>query len=451
MTLRRRLLFALFALACTFGIFGAGVVAVQRTYLIGQLDAQLAGYAASPRLVIGLSGTDRADVALSEVYVGRLFGDGRLVTVIAPNDDPKLLPDVRRGDVLTVPTDRGVTAGNARGVRVVTAELRTDVQAVFAIPTTSVDQTIAQLAATLTAGGFAVLAMVGLVIWWTYRLGLKPFADLTDAARAITRGERRRRVAPGPAGTEANELARAFNTMLDANQASEERMRRFIADASHELRTPLTTLTGYSSLYARPATSTAAYGLVEQQGISDAMRRINSEATRMGRIVNDLFLLNELDSGIAGASAQVDLGAVLRDAASDVRVIQPERTVRVEAGNGLTVPGDHQRLQQAVTALTANALRHTPPSANLTVRGLKVGKQRVRVEVADVGPGIESAELPHLFDRFYRADPGRGRASGGSGLGLAIVAAIIGAHGGQYGVSSVPGRGSTFWFEVPTR
>ena len=451
MTLRRRLLFALFTLALTLGIFGAGVVAVQRTYLIGQLDAQLAGYATSPRVVIASSGTDRAEVALSEVYVGRLFGDGRLVTVIAPSDDPKLLPDLAAGDVLTVPAGRGTTGGNAHAVRVVTAPLRTDVQAVFAIPTRKVDQTIAQLAATMTAGGFAVLLVIGLVIWWTYRLGLKPFADLTEAAHAITRGERRRRVSPGSAGTDAHELARAFNTMLDANQASEERMRRFIADASRELRTPLKTLTGYSSLYARPARATTAYGLVEQQGISDAMRRINAESTRMARIVNDLFLLKELDSGVSGNADRVDLGAVLRDAAADVRVIQPERTVLVDAGNGLTVPGDQQRLQQAITALTSNALRFTPPSAALTVRGLKVGKQLVRVEVADAGPGIAPAELPHLFDRFYRADPGRGRASAGSGLGLAVVAAIVGAHGGQYGVSSLPGRGSTFWFELPTR
>ena len=450
MTLRRRLLFALFSLALTFGVFGAGVVAVQRHYLIGQVDAQLAGYASSPRLVIGLSGTDRAQVALSEVYVGRLFADGRLVTVFSPTDDPDLLPAVGKGDVLSQPEGRGTTAGQARGVRVVTAPLRTDVQAVFAIPTTQVDEAIAQLAATLTAGGFAVLGVVGLVIWWTYRLGLKPFADLTAAARAITRGERRRRVDPGPSGPEANELATAFNTMLDANQASEERMRRFVADASHELRTPLTTLTGYSSLYTRPATAEGAYGLVDTQGIGDAMRRINAEATRMTRIVNDLFLLNELDAGAAGVGGEVDLGAVLRDAAADVRVIQPERPVQVEAGDGLIVTGDQDRLVQAVTAFTSNALRYTPVTAALTIRGFKAGKQRVRVEVADAGPGIAADELPHLYDRFYRADPGRGRGSGGSGLGLAIVAAIVGAHRGQYGVSSVPGRGSVFWFEVPT-
>ncbi len=450
MTLRRRLLFALFSLALTFGVFGAGVVAVQRHYLIGQVDAQLAGYASSPRLVIGLSGTDRAQVALSEVYVGRLFADGRLVTVFSPTDDPDLLPAVGKGDVLSQPEGRGTTAGQARGVRVVTAPLRTDVQAVFAMPTTQVDQAIAQLAATLTAGGFAVLGVVGLVIWWTYRLGLKPFADLTAAARAITRGERRRRVTPGPSGTEANELARAFNTMLDANQASEERMRRFVADASHELRTPLTTLTGYSSLYTRPATAEGAYGLVDTQGIGDAMRRINAEATRMTRIVNDLFLLNELDAGAAGVGGEVDLGAVLRDVAADIKVIQPERPVQVEAGDGLIVTGDQDRLVQAVTAFTSNALRYTPVTAALTIRGFKVGKQRVRVEVSDGGPGIAAGELPHLYDRFYRADPGRGRGSGGSGLGLAIVAAIVGAHRGQYGVSSVPGQGSVFWFELPT-
>ena len=110
--------------------------------------------------------------------------------------------------------------------------------------------------------------------------------------------------------------------------------------------------------------------------------------------------------------------------------------------------GDADRLIQAVVALTSNALRHTPPTATLTVRGSTVGR-RVRVEVADEGPGVPASELPQLYDRFYRADPARGRGRGGSGLGLAIVAAIVTGHQGQYGVTSVPGRGSTFWFELP--
>lgn len=448
MSLRRRLMLALFVLALTFGVFAAGVVAVQRHYLIGQLDAELAGYAASPRLVLGLSNTDRAQVALSDVYVGRLTAAGRLITSFTPTDDPDLLPAVGKGDVLTEPVGRGTTAGNARSVRVVTAPLRTDVQAVFAIPTTKVDQAVTQLAATFTAGGLAVLLMIGLVIWWVYRLGLRPFADLTSAARAITRGERRRRVAPGPPGTEANELARAFNTMLDANQATEDRMRRFIADASHELRTPLTTLIGYSALYA-PAATAGSPQRPEDKGIGDAMRRINAEAQRMSRIVDDLFTLNELDAGVGTPGTEVDLGAVLHDAAADLRVVQPQRTVRVETGSDLTVVGDADRLVQAVAALTSNALQHTPPTAALTLRGNAAGGL-VRIEVADEGAGIPGAELPQLYDRFYRADPARSRAGhGGSGLGLAITAAIVSAHHGQYGVSSVPGRGSTFWFEVP--
>lgn len=233
--------------------------------------------------------------------------------------------------------------------------------------------------------------------------------------------------------------------MIDATQSSENRMHRFIADASHELRTPLTTLTGYSSLYSQPGAQSAA---LADPTVSDAMRRINAEAKRMGRIVNDLFLLNELDATGGSNRVQVDLGQVLTDAAADLGVIQPERTVTVQAAPGLNVMGDSDRLVQAVTALTSNALRHTPPTAPLMLRGSVAG-DRVRVEVADQGNGVPAAELPHLYDRFYRADPGRGRGSGGSGLGLAIVAAIVAAHHGQYGVSSVPGRGSTFWFEVP--
>ncbi|MBX7252089.1 MAG: hypothetical protein K1X50_08895 [Candidatus Promineofilum sp.] len=170
----------------------------------------------------------------------------------------------------------------------------------------------------------------------------------------------------------------------------------------------------------------------------------------MTRIVNDLFLLNELDAGAAGAGAEVDLGAVLRDVAADIKVIQPERPVQVEAGDGLIVTGDQDRLVQAVTAFTSNALRYTPDGGCIAV-GLARENESIRVSVTDTGPGIPAEALSNVFERFYRADQGRARLSdgGGSGLGLAVARSIIEAHGGRIGAHSPPGQGATFWFSLP--
>lgn len=169
----------------------------------------------------------------------------------------------------------------------------------------------------------------------------------------------------------------------------------------------------------------------------------------MSRIVDDLLSLTDLDSGGIAPTDQVDLPDLLRDVVSDVRAVQPGRPVELVASEGLVVTGDRDRILQAVTALTSNAVRHTPAEATVTVRASRTGDGWVRVEVADAGPGIAAEHLPHLFERFYRVDRSRSRAQGGTGLGLAIVAAIATAHGGRYGVQSAPGAGATFWLELP--
>jgi signal transduction histidine kinase len=144
---------------------------------------------------------------------------------------------------------------------------------------------------------------------------------------------------------------------------------------------------------------------------------------------------------------------VLGDVAADLQVSAPDRAVTVDAPDRLVVEADPERLQQAVLALAANAVRHTPPSARISLRARTLGADRVRLEVADDGPGIAAEHLPHVFDRFYRAEPGRPGtgSSGGSGLGLAIVQAIARAHGGTCAVRSEPGRGAAFVLDLPVR
>lgn len=448
------MLVALFVLALTFGVFGAGVVAVQRSYLIGRLDAQLAGYAASPLLVVNLPGMESDRVALSDVYVGRLAADGGLRTVFAPTGDPQLLPDVRAGEELTVPVGRGTTAGLARGVRVVTARLSADEQVVFALPTTAVDEALLHLTATLTAGWLAVLLVVALLVGWFYRQALRPYASLVGTARAVNRGELRR-PDPAPLGSEAADLTQAFSMLLDERDAATARAGRFARDAARELREPLAELVRESGRYAGPGNASDAYGLVELQGVGAALRRIDGDLRRVSGTLDDLFVLNRLDARGGRPGGEVDLGELVRDRGAALAHAQPGRPLTVEAPEGLVVTGDAALLERAVAALVDNVAAHTGPDVAVRLSARAVGK-RVRVEVHDEGPGIAPEDQQTVFEQLHHgaASDARGvddadEVGGGSGMGLAVVAAVVTTHGGQYGLSSAPQRGSLFWFELP--
>ena len=451
MTLRRRLVVAVAALALLLVVAGTGVVLVQRAFQVGRLDAELAALARSPRAVLVASARAPGalqSAALSEVYVGRMGADGRLVTVLAPATDPELVPDVAPGESVPVPEGRPTVSGQARTVRVVTAPLpNTRARAVLAVPTTAADAATRRLATTLALTGAVIGLLVGLLLWWVDRLGLRPIAEMTAAADAITAGDTARRVPAGPEGTEAGRLGEALNAMIDTTTATHERMRRFVADASHELRTPLTTLQGYAALHARrPPGPLDAEGRAE---VDDAMRRIGDEAARMRRLVDGLLDLAGLEEPGALRTAPVDLAPLLVDVASDVRVVAPDREVTVDVPPTLVVPGDRDRIIQAVAGLASNAVRHTPSGTPVALRGRASGPGWVVVEVADGGPGIPAEHLPHVVDRFYRVDRGRATASGGSGLGLAITDAIARAHGGSLTVASEPGRGTTVTLRLP--
>lgn len=445
MSLARRLAAAVLALAVALVLSGGVVLLVQRSYLLGQVDEELTALTTTPKALVALTERVSAGGAnagvLADVYVGRLTRAGTLVTLLEPTNDPTLVPALTPGESVPRPATRPTASGTSPRVRVVTVQLPSGVEVVVAKSTAQADAAVRRLAATLALAALAIVLVVGLAIWWVYRLGLRPIAEMTLAADRIAAGDVDVRVPPGEPGTETARLGHAMNTMVEVTQQTQGRMRRFVADASHELRTPLTTLQGYSSLYLSGAST-------EPAEVADAMRRINAEATRMSRIVTDLLQLTDLDAHGVTALEPVDLVPLLADHVADLRVVQPERTVTLAAPERLVVLGDRDRLTQVVVALTSNALRHTPVSAALTIRAVAAGGVG-RVEVRDTGPGVPPEHLPHLFDRFYRADRGRARASGGNGLGLAIVASIVSGHGGRYGVESAPGVGSTFWFEIP--
>jgi two-component system OmpR family sensor kinase len=296
------------------------------------------------------------------------------------------------------------------------------------------------------SGGVTVVLL--LATWFLVRRALRPLQRMGETARSIEAGELHRRVAPATDATEVGRLGLALNSMLDQLEAafaeraaSEQRLRHFVSDASHELRTPLTSMRGYAELLRRNPDMSA-------EDIVLAMRRIEDEANRMGILVDDLLLLARLDQGRPLERNPVDLEALVRDAVSDARVADPERSIAARVSAPLVVTGDDPRLRQALGNLLRNALVHTPAGTPVEV-GLRSEQGQAVLDVVDRGPGIPPEKAGRIFERFYRADPERSRDQGGSGLGLSIAAAIVGAHGGRIGVRPTEGGGATFRIELP--
>jgi two-component system OmpR family sensor kinase len=292
-----------------------------------------------------------------------------------------------------------------------------------------------------------VLLVLGSVAWAVVRVGLLPLDRMGHTAGAIAGGDLSHRVESTDPRTEVGRLGIALNAMLDRlehaftqREASENKLRRFLADASHELRTPLTSIRGYAELFRRGAEA-------RPEDLARSMAAIEAEAARMGVLVDDLLLLARLDQGRPLEREPVDLGAVAAEAVEAARAIEPGRDVTLDVGGDATIEGDRGRLRQVVDNLLENARVHTPPGTPAHVR-VDRDDSHVVLAVADEGPGLSAEARSRVFERFYRDDGARSRETGGAGLGLAIVAAIAEAHGG--GVRVVEGDpGATFEVRLP--
>jgi two-component system, OmpR family, sensor kinase len=336
----------------------------------------------------------------------------------------------------------------------------------------------------------AILGILAVIAIAVIRANLRPLDDIELTAGQIAAGHLDHRIPERDPRTEVGSLGRSLNTMLsqietafhareESEQAahrSEERMRRFIADASHELRTPLTTIRGFAEYYRQRggankinsifgatdsaassvATDTArSSGGMTAEELDRIMKRLESEASRMGLLVEDLLQLARLDQQRPLDKRPVDLLTLAADAVQDARLVAADRAIDLDVAPGAAflVDGDEQRLRQVIGNLVNNALTHTPAGTSVRIAiasgTLKSGDPAVVLDVIDDGPGMTAEQAQRAFERFYRADAARNRASGGTGLGLAIVAGLVRAHGGQVSVKTAPGEGADFRVKLP--
>jgi two-component system OmpR family sensor kinase len=325
---------------------------------------------------------------------------------------------------------------------------------VLAAPLNGVDSTLHRLLLIELLVTVIALVAMGLVGLWVIRISLKPLDAMGKTAAAIAAGDLSRRVEPEDEHTEVGRLGLALNSMLAhieeavterdrslrALEASESKLRRFVADASHELRTPLAAVRAYAELFTRGAAT-------RPNDLERSMKGISRESERMSVLVEDLLLLAHLDEGRPLELQPVALEDVVAESIETARTIEPDRPLTVDLTPS-TVAGDHDRIRQVVDNLLANVRAHTPPDSPLRITLAHDGSDAV-LSVADSGPGMDADTRDHVFERFYRADPSRARASGGAGLGLAIVSAVVQAHGGTVDVDSTPVKGTTVSVRLP--
>ena len=321
----------------------------------------------------------------------------------------------------------------------------------------ALNSTVTKLdAADAAAGAVAILilAAIGLPV---IRVSLNPLARIEDTAEAIAAGDLSRRIDRPAADTEVGRLAAVLNTMLGRIEAayrareegeahardSEDRMRRFVADASHELRTPLTSIRGLAEFCLQQGEAAS------REETTRLVTRIQQEATRMGLLVEDLLLLAQFDEDRPLHRQPVDLSSIAAEAVLVARAVPNGHVVTLDAApDPVIVSADSTRLRQVIDNLIGNALQHTPPGTLVTV-AVDCVPGYGQLTVADNGPGLTAEQASRVFERFYRADDARSRARGGTGLGLSISAALVDAHGGTITVDPRPRRGATFRVRLP--
>lgn len=312
------------------------------------------------------------------------------------------------------------------------------------------NQTVDRLGLFFLLIGLLLLALITLATRLVIRIGMRPLKDVEATAGEIAGGNLSVRMPDANPDTEVGRLVTALNAMLSriegsfaARVESEDRLRRFVADASHELRTPITAIRGFSELYRQGAVQ-------GEQPTKDLVARIEGESVRMSTLVEDLLLLARLDEERQMEMKPINLVDVVDAAISSARVSSPNHKIEfIKPSHEIFILGDAPRVHQVIANLLANAGVHTPVGSQITLT-ISQDVLGVAVTVSDNGPGLSEDAQSKIFQRFYRADPSRARVDGeGSGLGLSIVDAVMRAHGGSVSVQSIPGQGAKFTLFFP--
>jgi two-component system OmpR family sensor kinase len=356
---------------------------------------------------------------------------------------PTLPKDLKAGEARTVKATNSGESYRIYGVKLIDGSVR-----FAALPLEDTEATLHRLLRIEGMVIAGILIALGALAWWLVAIGLRPLERIGRTAGSIAAGDLSRRVEPATERTEVGRLGLALNRMLERleeafakQRASEDRLRTFLADASHELRTPLASIRGYAELFRMGAAS-------DQEATERSMGRIESEAARMGVLVEDLLTLARLDEVREQIREDVDLARLAGDAVDDARATAPDREIDLTAAGQVHVVGDPHQLRQVLANLLRNALVHTPAGTPVEVDVRDEGDRSV-LTVRDFGPGLPTDENDLLFERFWRAEGGRKQGKAGAGLGLAIVSGIVSAHGGEVHADNAPGGGARFTVRLP--
>jgi two-component system, OmpR family, sensor kinase len=480
-TLRFRLLVAAGLLVLALTVVGYVLMRTVEVSQLGQLDRQLSTMVP---IAAGLGRVDRPpaptsalpprsrqpsnQVQVSDTYIAVITGTSRK-TIASPqtaSGEIPQLPPVQR--LISNAALHPSTVGSVNGPghwRALALRGPDGGEVLLAIYMGPADTTASQLRVAIFVAGGVMAAILLAGGFWLERLGLRPIAEMTTVADAITGGDRSRRVVTTPRSGEAAHLASAFNAMLDKQDAMldrqteiEDGLRRFIADASHELRTPISVISGLTQLWRQG-------DFKEGAELDQAMRRIGQESNRMWTLAEELLLLAHLDAGSRPQLSRVELGQIVEEVMADAAVTNPSRHITAEVDPGIDARGDPQALRRVISNLVVNSLVHTPATSMISIRARRAeptpgaavempqgascgGTFDAVVEVSDSGPGMDPTLAKHAFERFWRADPSRSSGAG-AGLGLSIAKAIIDSHGGRIELESAPDIGTTVRIVLP--
>jgi two-component system, OmpR family, sensor kinase len=479
-TLAGRLILGVVSLVLVLVLaMGFATYALLRPFLYGQLDQQLSPLANNNAAMINRCVTYNGAGGGSTVTCNFGFRGGfhapqsQWIAVYTP-DGKQIIGTLQSSDYFllalsnagvnrvldNVNGSENVTSVDGADVRVTARETPDGLIVVTGLSRAEVENTLHRLLIIELAIGLSVLAVAFVATAYGVRLSLRPLRRVTSTAREVTAElspegaglDRRVPVAPSEVDSEAGQMAESVNTLLGAVEtqfaarvASEERMRQFMADASHELRTPLTSIRGYAEL----ARMRRANGTADVDSDADTLSRIESEGTRMSRLVDDLLLLARTDRGAAPQLEPVDTADLVSTAVEGAQAAFPQRRFEVAVDPEVPLYGDYDQLLRVVRNLVTNAAVHTAPGGPVRVSAYRDGSESV-LRVDDSGPGLPPDEAAQVFDRFWRADKARTRARGGSGLGMSIVRSIVEAHGGTVRFDSSVRSGSTVTVRLPS-